>query len=429
MTFDQIPADWVMATLGEVATDGGLVGGPFGSMLGRKDYVADGVPVIRGTNISDSGRFKLDDLVFVTQEKVTQDLLRNTAAPGDIVLTQRGTLGQAGVIPDDTYPLWVVSQSQERLRVDRAKADRDFVYFVLRSPAMVNEIARRAITTGVPHINLGITQELPIPLPPLEEQHRIALILNYFDDKIENSQRIAEILEEIAGTLFKARFVDFVDHDDLVESEIGWIPQEWKVASLSEITRVLTRGRGPAYVDEGGVQVLNQKCIRDGRVSFELARRNDEDRRSSTDRRVELGDVLINSTGVGTLGRVAQVSWLPEATTIDSHVTMVRADDTVTEQDYLAMALLMRQGDLERLGHGSTGQTELTRSRLAEFSIPVPPMDEQRALSKSSGPIRGARAALERESLTIATLRDALLPKLISGQIRVPATGPDEPAA
>lgn len=135
-----------------------IVGGPFGSKLVSNDYVETGVPVIRGVNLPGNSRFSYDGLAFVTETKVARDLFGNLAFPGDIVVTQRGTLGQVGLIPQDSpFPRFVVSQSQMKLSVNPSLADPLFVYYALTSPMGQHEIRSRAITAGVPHINLSLS--------------------------------------------------------------------------------------------------------------------------------------------------------------------------------------------------------------------------------------------------------------------------------
>ena len=113
---------------------------------------------------------------------------------------------------------------------------------------------------------------------------------------------------------------------------------DWKAESLAKLCTFLNRGAAPAYVESDGMVVLSQKCVRDGRVLFAEARRTDSDAKPvSADRLVRQYDVLVNSTGVGTLGRVAQVSELPEPATVDSHVTIVRADPTEVFPRYLRL--------------------------------------------------------------------------------------------
>ncbi len=165
-----------------------LVGGPFGSNLVSRDYVSIGVPVIRGENLS-HGRWVRGDFVYVSEKKAAE-LSANLARPGDLVFTQRGTLGQVAIVPDEPLDCYVISQSQMKLTVDERKASTLFLYYYFRSEEQQEYIRRYAIQTGVPHTNLAILRTTPLRLPPLPIQQRIAAILGALDDKIEVNQRI-----------------------------------------------------------------------------------------------------------------------------------------------------------------------------------------------------------------------------------------------
>ena len=205
----------------EIAADRryAVVGGPFGSKLGRKDYTTEGVPVLRGSNLPLEKRIDLTGLVFVTAEKVEKDLFGNLAHPGDIVVTQRGTLGQVGLIPTDSvFERFVVSQSQMKLTaLDSAKADGRFVYYYLKSPATTKRLIDRASSSGVPHINLEVFRNFDVELPDLDIQRSVADILTLFDDLIENNRRRIGILEGMARLLYREWFVHFryPGHEDV----------------------------------------------------------------------------------------------------------------------------------------------------------------------------------------------------------------------
>jgi type I restriction enzyme S subunit len=133
---------WRSVSIDSIKRDGRytLVGGPFGSNLTTRDYVEEGVPVIRGTNLPEDQTFLDDGFVFVREEKA-DSLIANTAYPGDILFTQRGTLGQVGIIPNEArFPRYVISQSQMKLTVNEDEADPWFVHYYFRHPDMVQNI-------------------------------------------------------------------------------------------------------------------------------------------------------------------------------------------------------------------------------------------------------------------------------------------------
>ncbi len=158
----------------------------------------------------------------------------------------------------------------------------------------------------------------------------------------------------------------------------------WQTKKLGEVCSFLNRGISPKYLKEDGVCVLNQKCIRDHNVSFEQSRRHDSSNKPvNPERYIKLGDVLVNSTGTGTLGRVAQVRKNPkELTTVDSHVTIVRPKEGMFFLDFFGYMLILIEEAIKNAGEGCGGQTELARSVLAErFSIHYPESSPNSAAS------------------------------------------------
>ena len=230
-----------------------LVGGPFGSNLGIRDYISSGVPVIRGANLSQGQKFSMDDFVFVSDENADQ-LIQNTAYPGDVVFTQRGTLGQVGLIPKNSpYNRFVISQSQMKLTVNEQLADAFYVYYVFCSIEYQRLIKNRSITSGVPHINLGILKKIEIPLPPLFIQQKIASILSAYDDLIDNNRRRIQLLEHAARLLYKEWFVAFRFPDHGHVAIVDGLPEGWEKKRLIDVAE-LVMGQSPEseYYNESG---------------------------------------------------------------------------------------------------------------------------------------------------------------------------------
>jgi type I restriction enzyme, S subunit len=227
-----------------------LVGGPFGSELTTRDYYPEGVPVIRGVNLPDERRFLDDKFVFVTEEKADQ-LAANNAHAGDVVFTQRGTLGQVGLIPSEPrFDRYLISQSQMKLTVDKRKVDPRFVFYFFRHPVTVQQIKNRAITSGVPHINLGILRDFDIPTPPVAVQGRIADALSAYDDLIENNRRRMALLEDSARQLYQEWFVRlrFPGHAH-VRIRDG-VPDRWKRGKISDYFDTASGGTPSRKVPE-----------------------------------------------------------------------------------------------------------------------------------------------------------------------------------
>ena len=156
---------------------------------------------------------------------------------------------------------------------------------------------------------------------------------------------------------------------------------------LRNLVGFISKGIAPKYArndEKNIIRVLNQKCNRNGEISFEFARYNNLwERKVSSEKLLTDGDILINSTGTGTAGRVAQIrkNQLTEPTTVDGHMIIIRPSDDI-DSEYLGYALKANQRLIESYAEGSTGQTEINRQRLLdETFINCPSMGEQKKIA------------------------------------------------
>jgi restriction endonuclease S subunit len=172
--------------------------GPFGSSIKTDNFVPSGIPVIRGVNLSKEP-FNLDGFVFIRKEKANE-LRSANAFPGDIVFTHRGTLGQVGVIPEDTkYDRFVISQSQMKLTCDRNKVIPLYAYYFFKSQRGQDALLSNISATGVPAIGQPTTtlRQIKIPLPVLSEQQKVVTILSKADNLIKNRQSYKGWIENL----------------------------------------------------------------------------------------------------------------------------------------------------------------------------------------------------------------------------------------
>ena len=202
----------------------------------------------------------------------------------------------------------------------------------------------------------------------------------------------------------------------LVETDLGTVPTEWKPGIVSDLSSYISRGIAPKYDDCASGLVINQKCIRSQFLSLKSARR--QSKAVAEEKLLQLGDILVNSTGVGTLGRVAQVLDTFPSTTVDSHVTIVRPNAKIDDH-YFGLQLLRLERHFERQGIGSTGQTELSRKAIAEAQLILPPPCLTERFGSIAGPLRIQADLLRRQNARLRAARDLLLPQLISGAIEV----------
>jgi type I restriction enzyme S subunit len=395
-----------------------------------------GIPLVTAKIIK-AGRVEQPN-EFIAAEAYEEWMRRGIPNAGDVVITTEAPLGEIAQLPAGKVAL------AQRVITLRGKPDRvnnTYLKYLLLSSGFQGALAARATGTTVLGIKQSVLRKIELSFPPLTEQKAIAHILGTLDDKIELNRKTNETLEAIAKALFKSWFVDFnpvrakaegrptglpedisaLFPDSFEDSEIGEVPSGWMVANLKDVTNYLSRGLSPSYCEVGGVVVLNQKCIRDQRVEFSKARFHDSSKKGIDGRTIARFDALVNSTGVGTLGRVAMMHTLNSEIVVDSHVTVVRGK-SASESLYISYVLMGRQGEIESLGEGSTGQTELSRSVLGSVSIVMPPPSILQLLYRSVEPIENKKEQLYRQIEILETVRDTLLPKLISGELRIADT-------
>lgn len=216
-------------------------------------------------------------------------------------------------------------------------------------------------------------------------------------------------LQQQATALFKSWFVDYIPFG-------GSAPKDWEMNVLDNITALVSRGITPKYSDSSGQIVINQKCIRNHMIDLSLARTHTP--KVINEKWLRFGDLLINSTGDGTLGRVAQVWFEPKNLTVDSHVTIARpARDNLIF--YIGFWGILHEKEIESLHTGSTGQTELPRDRVKALELLLPDDETLDRFNAIIAPMTAAIVSNQKESNKLAEVRDTLIPKLMSGEIDV----------
>lgn len=293
----------------------------------------------------------------------------------------------------------------------------DFVYYMCKS-SFLRDVAVNSMTgaSGRQRAEIDALKKATIYLPPIEVQSRIVEILNSFDLLIENIYKRVSLLEQLSISYFKEKFVR--NRCSKSTTEEGSINQSKKVGSfkLSEIASVIGRGISPQYSLDGESLVLNQKCIRNNRINLKLARI--QSKKIPNEKRIRPGDILINSTGEGTLGRTAQIWGEYDFLTADSHITIVRPL-SMEYAEFLGLAIQMLEGYFESMALGSTGQTELGRKVIAEALIPVHSLEKIEQFSSLVRPINQEIANLLIQIEKLKNARDRIMPALISQDLNI----------
>lgn len=338
---------------------------------------------------------------------------------GDLIVAMteqgEGLLGSAARIP--AKGKFLHNQRLGLVQViDPDLLDRRYLYWVFNTDNVRAQIRATATGAKVKHTAPERIKKVRILVPDVPSQKLIACVLDAYDDLIATNQRRIALLEDAARRLYREWFVHlrFPGHEAVPMSQT--IPAGWSKSNVAEQTTFLNRGIAPTYDEAAKGIVINQKCIRGGFLSMQPARKQSKDVKA--ERLVRMGDVLVNSTGAGTLGRVAVVRASIEDCTVDTHVTIARPHD----QDsfaYFAQALLGLEPVFAEMGKGATNQLELSRTDIGSVEIWRPPEDVVREFHRLAWPMMEQSEQLLAVNERLTSARDLLLPKLMSGTLDV----------
>jgi type I restriction enzyme, S subunit len=446
MSFDAaLPDGWHWATLDDVRAQGkSVVSGPFGSNIGSRFFVASGVPVIRGSNLTTGmDRFREDEFVFLTPEKAAE-FTSCEAISDDLIFTAAGTIGQVGLIPKTCkYPKYIISNKQLRARLDVAKIDPEFAYYWFASPTMVQTIQSRNTGSTIPLINLTVLKSLPIPVPPLNEQREIAGYLATLDDRITLLRETNATLEGIAQALFKSWFVDFdpvrakmagrtpegMDEataalfpDALEETELGLVPKGWTIRTMADVSTVgigKTPPRKEQHWFSESPSDVRWVSIRDMGAAGVYAAETSEFLTTDAVEKFNVRRVPDNTVLMSfkmTIGRVAITDGEMTTNEAIAHFKLEPGAPITSEFIYLHL----KQFDFSKLSSTSSIADAVNSKTVREIPILVPSIEVLRAFQDQVGVLFSALKNSEQHAQSIAQLRDALLPRLISGQLRLP---------
>lgn len=437
-----------VATLGELAAKDrySITIGPFGSKMKADTYVETGVPVIRGTNIG-SGRSLKGDWVYIPQPLA--DTMPNCLLQeGDLVFPHRGAIGEIALIDDDHSPIFL-SSSMMKFRPDQEKLLSRFAYYYFRSERGRQEILRFASSVGTPGIGQPLTslRQFSIPLPDINEQAAIADVISALDDKIELNRQMNRTLERQAQAIFRDWFVDFgpvrrkqAGEADPVAIMGGLTPDPthathlaalfphafcddglpvgWAMTPFSSVVTIIGGGTPKTSIAtywDGDIPWFSVADTPAGADTFVL----DTEKRitragleNSSARMIPAGTTII--TARGTVGNLAVAG--REMTFNQSCYALRSADGEHPYFVYLATSRAIEQ--LQSMAHGSVFST-ITRQTFDSVPIAKAGYEMIEMFERIVAPLFERIKASVVENRTLAETRDDLLPRLMSGTVRV----------
>lgn len=386
--------------LKDILTEKGYIRGPFGSALKRAELKSEGIPVYEQQNaIYDNRNFRY----FIDNDKFNE-LKRFQVQTNDLIISCSGTVGKVSIINRNDNK-GIISQALLILRPNTEIVTPLYLYYFFTSQQGRHSLLSRS--TGSVQVNIAkrnIIEMITLPLPNLNIQNRIASILNSLDAKIELNNQIISTLEKLASTLFKRWFVDFEFPDKngnpykssggkMVDSELGEIPEVWEVKKLGELIEVkygkdhkkLADGEYPVY-GSGGIMRYVESFLFSGE------------------------SVLIPRKGsLNNIMYVNEAFW-----SVDTMFFTKMSKNNLAKFIYL----FFKRIDLVSMNVGSAVPS-MTTAVLNNMPIVSPKDSVLEQFEGVLSPIYLQKGKLENEKSVLNEARDALLPRLLSGEIEI----------
>ena len=389
--------------------------------------IEHGIPSVRTTDLK-NGRIVLESCNRVSEETYKEWTNRLEPRPDDLILSREAPVGEVGIIPPKTK--LCLGQRTVLIRLNKNQIVPRFLLYLFLTDEMRHELISRSEGSVVPHLNMSDIRSFPLPdLPPLLTQHAIAHILGSLDDKIELNRQMNETLEAMARAIFQSWFVDFdpvwakaegrdtglpaevatLFPDGFEEVEGREVPKGWGVKPLSESFNV-TMGQSPpgtTYNEDGEGMPFFQ-----GRADFGFRYPSVRVYCTAPTRFAEIGDTLVSVRAP-----VGDINLTQERCCIGRGVAAVRhktGSRSFTYYQMLSFKEVFEQFEAEGTVFGS-----IAKSDFNSIECITPPDEIVKKFEEMVFPIDQMIENNEQQSSTLARIRDALLPKLMSGELKV----------
>ena len=428
--YGKMPPEWSLVRLKDLCVQpGGVQTGPFGSQLHQKDYQDFGTPIITVEHLGDN-RILHRDLPRVSDRDLRR-LDRYTLRTGDIVFSRVGSVDRQALVRDSENG-WLFSGRCLRIRPDTTRVDPVYLSWFFGMPAFKEYIRRIAVGATMPSLNTELLSSVQVIVPPLREQRAIAAILGALDDKIELNRLMNKTLEAIVQAIFKSWFVDFdpvrakaegrqpegltsdiadLFPDGFQDSELGTVPQGWNMGTLGRVAHSERRAVDPSEVDPDtpyiGLEHMPRRCI----ALCEWGRVTDV---TSMKLRFLRGEILFGKLRP----YFHKVGIAPMDGVCSSDIIII-----VSDPQWWGFVLghvnsdsFINYTDAVSIG---TKMPRVSWDDMARYDVVLPPAVVAQRFADIVSPMVERLRSNIIQSRTLALIRDALLPKLLSGEIRV----------
>jgi type I restriction enzyme S subunit len=424
----------------DLCEESGVQTGPFGSQLHQEDYVADGTPIITVEHLSENSIVH-ENLPRVSDEDKAR-LSKYILKKGDIVFSRVGSVDRRAIVKA-AEDGWLFSGRCLRVRSKSEILNAEWLSYFFGLPAFKNYIRGIAVGATMPSINTKILSDVPIYFPEIDVQRSAANALSLIDERITLLRETNITLEAIAQALFKSWFVDFdpvraksegklpegMDEataalfpDAFEETDLGMVPRGWSLSCIADIADVIDclHSKKPNLIDSPFLFLQLSNIRDDGLLdTSDVAGISETDYKKWTSRvEVQSGDCVITN-----VGRVGAVSQIPEGfkAAMGRNMTAIRLK---SEFSYPAYLIELLQSSWMRVEINAKTDVGTILNALNVKSIPqlrciTAPHTVMTAFENNARPLRRKMEQNISMAQTLSSLRDTLLPRLISGQLRI----------
>lgn len=402
-----------------------------------KEYVDSGIPFYRSKEIIEKSKGNdVSTELYISKERFNE-LKNKFGAPslGDILLTSVGTLGVPYIVRKEEF--YFKDGNLTWIKNFKDNCHNKFIFYWLLSPDGVYQINTRCIGSTQKALTIDTLKKFELKIPPFEEQKAIAHILSTLDDKIEVNNQIGKTLENMAQAIFKQWFVDFEfpnedgepyksSGGEMVESELGMIPKGWEVKELVDVLETLEAGNRPkggaGNLTEGIPSIGAENIIGLGKYDYSKEKYVTEEYFAKMNKgKVNPGDVLLYKDGAQLGRKTMFMNGFPhKKCCINSHVFILRTNDMLTQsylyfwldQDWVTQSIINL--------NANSAQPGINQSKLKTLKILTPKFNYVEMFDVIIKSLLNKLFENCIENNALHKTRDALLPKLMSGEIRVP---------
>ncbi|MCL6572755.1 MAG: restriction endonuclease subunit S [Bacillus sp. (in: Bacteria)] len=385
----------------------------------KEGYTDEGTYLIRITDLQNP-KINFDCMPKIEIDNKTYKQFK--VEEKDFLFARSGAIGRYGIVNKDN-PAAIFASYLIRFKFDLTKINNTYFGYFYESNLCMAQL--KAITQGSTNININADniKSLSVPIPTIEEQQKIAEILSSVDEQIENTDQLIDKSKELKKGLIQQLMTKGIGHTEFKQTELGEIPVEWRITTLSEISDFITKGSTPTTYGyewvESGIQFFKSDVVKEGRFVYGDYKFISEEAHMQMSRsKILTGDILITITG--NIGRVAIVPKEIKESNINQHIARIRVMNESVNPLFVYHWLNQEKlVDYYMLIKTGLAYPQISLKQVRETIVPIPSNKEQQKIAEILSTIDLQIENYEQEKEKYAELKKGLMQQLLTGKLRV----------